>query len=115
MNDGLSSTFYAFILAITGAFSLFILKKVNKKELSVNWIAVSILINIASVFIVFMALKYVPITVFNIKWNLISNIIVTMTGVFLLKEVLSINEIIGITLAFLSMIIIDMEHIVKLF
>ena len=111
MNDGLSSTFYAFILAVTGALSLFILKKVNKKELSVNWIAVSVLINIASVFIVFIAIKYVPITIFNIKWNLISNIIVTMTSVFLLKEVLSINEIIGIALAFLSMIVIDMEHI----
>jgi len=115
MNDGIASTFYAFILAVTGAFSLFILKNVNKKELSINWIAVAILINIASVFIVFTALKYVPITVFNIKWNLISNIIVTMTGVILLKEVLSINEIIGITLAFISIIIIDMEYILKLF
>jgi drug/metabolite transporter (DMT)-like permease len=105
------SIFVAFILSIIGAVALVIIKKINSNILSKYWIVIPIIINILSGFLVLIGLKYSSITVFNLQWNLISNILVTFIGIFYLKEVYSIYEIAGLLLGFISIFILNIEDI----
>lgn len=109
------SIFIAFVLAAIGAIALFLIQKIASKELSKNWLLVPIFINIASVFLMLVGLKYSSITIFNVEWNLISNILVTGLGVLYLNEVHSVYEIAGLVLAFIAIFILNIEHIQQIF
>jgi multidrug transporter EmrE-like cation transporter len=111
LGNNKKSILIAFILALTGAISLVIIKKINHNEASKYWLIIPILINILSIFLILIGLKYSSITIFNIQWNLISNILVTGIGVLFLNEIHSIYEIIGLVLAFISIFILNIEHI----
>lgn len=109
------SIFISFILAAIGALSLVLIKKIDSKELSKIWILLPIIINISSVFLVLIGLRYSSITIFNVEWNLISNILITGIGVLYLNEVHSLYEIAGLVLAFISIFILNVEHIQQIF
>lgn len=115
LNNKINSLYAASLLAATGALSLVIIKRIASNDLSYNWFIVPLLINILSIYLVFIGLKSSSITIFNIEWNLISNILVTGVGVSYLKEINSINQIIGLILAFISIIILNFEDIIKIF
>ena len=109
------SIFVAFILAVIGAIALILIKKIDSNELSRYWLLIPIIINIASVFLIFIGLRYSSITIFNVEWNLISNILVTGLGVLYLNEVHSLYEVAGLTLAFIAIFILNIEHIQQIF
>lgn len=105
------SILISFILALIGAFSLVFIKKINSKHLSNYWLIIPITINVISVFLILIGLKYSSITIFNVEWNLISNILVTGIGVLYLNEIHSVYEITGLVLAFIAIFILNIEHI----
>jgi amino acid transporter len=77
----LIGTFISFILAFIGTITLVIIKKIDDKLLSNQWIFIPIIISIISIFITFIGLKYTSLTILNMQWNVISNIIVTIVGI----------------------------------
>ena len=105
------SIFIAFILAAIGALALVIIQKIDSKSLSKKWLLIPIIINIISVFLILIGLRYSSITIFNVEWNLISNILVTGLGVLYLNEIHSVYEIAGLVLAFIAIFILNIEHI----
>jgi len=86
-------------------------KKINDKNISKKWILIQIIINIITLYITFIGLKYTSLTILNMQWNVISNIIVTIAGVLYFNEVHSTYEIIGLTLGFISVMILSLEHL----
>lgn len=110
-GNKIKSIFVAFLLSVIGAIALIFIKKIVSKELSKKWLLLPILINVVSVFLVSIGLKYSSITIFNIEWNLISTILVTGISVLYLNEVHSVYEISGLVLAFIAMFILNVEHI----
>ena len=110
-GNKIKSIFVAFLLSVIGAIALIFIKKIDSKELSKKWLLLPILINVVSVFLVSIGLKYSSITIFNIEWNLISTILVTGISVLYLNEVHSVYEISGLVLAFIAMFILNVEHI----
>ena len=113
-GNKIKSIFVAFLLSVIGAIALIFIKKIDSKELSKKWLLLPILINVVSVFLVSIGLKYSSITIFNIEWNLISTILVTGISVLYLNEVHSVYEISGLVLAFIAMFILNVEHIQKI-
>jgi len=112
-NNKINSIYAASLLAATGALSLVIIKRIVNNELSYNWFIVPFLINMLSIFLLFIGLKYTSVTIFNIEWNLISNILVTTIGIFYLNENISFHEIIGLMLAVISIIFLNIGIYVK--
>jgi drug/metabolite transporter (DMT)-like permease len=110
--NNIPGSFIAFILALIGTISLVIIKKIDDKIISKKWIVISIIINIITIYITFIGLKYTSLTILNMQWNVISNIIVTIVGVLYFNEVHSTYEIIGLTLGFISIMILSLEHLV---
>lgn len=113
-GNKIKSIFVAFLLSVIGAIALIFIKKIVSKELSKKWLLLPILINVVSVFLVSIGLKYSSITIFNIEWNLISTILVTGISILYLNEVHSVYEISGLVLGFIAMFILNVEHIQKI-
>lgn len=116
MKSNNKNTFYVTtLLAATGVLSLVIIKRIASNDLSYNWFIVPFLINVLSIYLVFIGLKSSSLTIFNIEWNLISNILVTGIGMIYLKEINSVYQIIGLIFAFISIIILNFEDTMKMF
>lgn len=115
LGDKKNSIFIAFILSIIGSISLFVIKKIISKELSNKWLLIPIIINIVSLFLIIIGLKYSSVTIFNVEWNLISSILVTVIGLLYENEIHSIYEIAGLIIAFVAIFIMNIEHIQEIY
>jgi len=110
-NDKTFGAFIAFILSLIGTVSLIVIKKIDSKMISNQWIIIPIVISIITIFLTFIGLKYTSLTVLNMQWNVMSNVIVTLAGILYFNEVHSTYEIIGLTLGFISIMILSIEHL----
>lgn len=110
-KDKSIGAFIAFILSLIGTVSLVVIKKIDNKTIQNKWIIVPIMISILTIFLTFIGLKYISLTVLNMQWNVMSNVIVTIAGILYFNEVHSTYEIIGLTLGFISTIILSIEHL----
>jgi drug/metabolite transporter (DMT)-like permease len=91
----------------TLAFS--ILKKVSLKELSMIFLPVSMAIYSIQPMIFLQGLRFETMTVVNLLWNMMSNILVTFTGLVLLQEKVGLLKGIGIALSFVSIYLLTYE------
>jgi multidrug transporter EmrE-like cation transporter len=86
-----------------------ILKKISVKELSMLFLPVVMLIYSAQPAIFLQALQFENMVIVNLLWNLMSNILVTFTGLILLKESVSLLKGTGIVLSFVSIYLMTYE------
>jgi len=56
------------------------------------------------------SLKYETMTVMNIMWDVISDILVTATGLFYFKEKLTILKQVGISFAFIAIVLLTYDE-----
>lgn len=57
------------------------------------------------------SLQYESMTVMNILWNIISDISVTITGLFFFKEKLSSIKMVGLAFAFTAIILLSYDSV----
>lgn len=57
--------------------------------------------------IFFNSLRYETMTVMNVLWDVMSDIIVTFIGLFVLKEVVSAKKLLGIAFGFVSLYLLS--------
>jgi drug/metabolite transporter (DMT)-like permease len=102
----------AFATAMAGIDSLAfsILKKVSLKELSRVFLPVAMLIYSMQPVIFLQALNFESMTIVNLLWNMMSNILVTFTGLVLLQEKVGLLKGTGIVLGFLSIYLMTYEN-----
>jgi len=91
----------------TLAFS--ILKKISLKELGAVFIPLSMAIYSIQPVIFLQALKFENMTVVNLLWNMMSNILVTFTGLVLLQEKVGLIKGVGIALSFVAIYLLTYE------
>ena len=100
-----------FATAMAGIDSLAfsVLKKVSLKELNMIFLPVAMLIYSIQPMIFLQALKFESMTIVNLLWNMMSNIIVTFTGLVILQEKVGFLKGTGIVLGFLSIYLMTYE------
>ena len=89
--------------------ALSIMKNVFNKSLSPGFAAVAMVLYSLQPLVLWKALSYESVIVMNILWDLISDVLVTLVGVFFLGEVLGYRKWLGIALGMLSMYLISHE------
>jgi len=86
-----------------------ILKKISLKELGMMFLPVSMIMYAMQPAIFLQALRYENMTIVNLLWTMMSNILVTFTGLVLLKEKVGFFKGIGIALSFIAMYLMTYE------
>ena len=101
----------AFATGMAGVdtFAFSILKKISLKELGAIFIPISMAIYSLQPVIFLQALKFENMTIVNLLWNMMSNILVTFTGLVLLQEKVGLMKGIGIALSLVAIYLLTYE------
>lgn len=96
--------FYAMIFGLMDCITLPIIKGV-----SIGWkpffMIIPVLINAISPFVFLKGLEKESLTVLNLVWDLASDVVVTIIGLYLFSEKLNIYKLAGVMLSFVSLIL----------
>ena len=102
---------YGTVLALVDVVMMPIAKGVSKKLLPLWMMIIPTLIYAADPWIFLQSLKVESMVVMNFVWDLISDILVTFTGLVLLGEKISTMKSIGIGLSFVSLYFLSHESV----
>jgi len=111
---GIYGLLIAFILAINDVISFGIAKLTFLKTYSIGWLIVPVILYGLQLPLFYYGLKFSSMSILNISWNLISNILVTLIGFFYFKEQVDNIEMVGLIFAFLSIACFTYDDILKL-
>ena len=91
------------------AIAFSIMKKIFEKTLSPGFALASMALYSLQPLILWRALSFESVTVINILWDLISDIIVTIVGVFVLGETFGFRKCLGIAFSFIAIYMFAFE------
>ena len=91
-----------FGLAITDVLDMAILKHISLKKYSINWLGLVTLIYACQPWFFLKGLSFTSMTMLNLNWDLFSDILVTLSGLFFFKEPHTKRELLAICFAFIA-------------
>ena len=102
MNVKLIAICFALILAFVDVTIFPIIKYVHQKSISAWWLIVPVILYGMQPLIFYKALDHSNVAVMNIMWDVMSDVLVTILAIYLLKEKVSKNSKIGIVFAMIA-------------
>lgn len=101
---------FAFLMAFSDLFNLGLLKMLRTGQVSnMAWLGLPVLIYALQPIIFFFGLKFTSLTVLNLLWDVISDILVTVAGIFYFKESITFRQTIGIVFAMIAVVLLSSE------
>lgn len=101
----------ASFMAFIDAFTLAGLKEVSIGAIEWrNFLPISMLIYSLQPLVFIQSLKYETMTVMNLLWDVLSDLIVTFIGLFYFKEQVSSIKKVGLMFAFISIVLLSYEE-----
>lgn len=103
-----TTLFFGILFGILDAIALPVVKGVSTgwKPL---WMALPAVIYAINPFIFLKALSTESLAIMNLVWDLSSDVIVTLIGVFMFKEYIPRTKLIGVVLSFVSLFLMTYE------
>jgi drug/metabolite transporter (DMT)-like permease len=99
---------HGLVLALIDATVLPLLKLRFTHKVKGLWPLITAFIAYGSQTLIFFnSLRYETMTVMNVLWDVMSDVIVTIIGLFILKEVVTKKKIIGICFGFVSLYLLS--------
>lgn len=97
---------YGAAMAFNDAISLGLLKAIHLEWLSTYYFIVPLILYAAQPFLFFSSLSFESMAVMNILWDLMSDVLVTLSAIYVFNEKISYTKISGILLAMVSMFLL---------
>jgi drug/metabolite transporter (DMT)-like permease len=101
--------FYGLVLATIDTIALPILKGVHDKGWARWLLAIPIGLYAIDPMIFYSALGNESLTIMNLVWDLMSDVIVTAVGLFFFKETIPFTKMLGVGLSFISLGLMSYE------
>jgi multidrug transporter EmrE-like cation transporter len=102
---------YALFMALVDVITFSLVRSVDvAKTRWFRWMILPTLFYAFQPWILLDALKYETLIVMNFMWDVISDILVTLTGYFYFGERIGVYKIIGVSLAFVSAIFMSIQE-----
>jgi multidrug transporter EmrE-like cation transporter len=107
MVNGVEPLIYGTYMASVDVFMLSLLKSIHLGWISKAFLFLPTLIYAMQPWVFLTSLKFESMTVMNLLWDVMSDLLVTFTGVFIFKEKISPMKMFGITLAISAIILLN--------
>jgi multidrug transporter EmrE-like cation transporter len=104
-----SAIAYGSAMAFNDVVSLGLLKAIHLGWLSNYYFIVPVILYAAQPFLFFNALTFESMAVMNIIWDLLSDVFVTTSAIYIFNEKISYSKFLGILLAMASMFLLTHE------
>ena len=101
---------YGTYMATVDVFMLSILKAINLGWISSSLIFLPTLIYAMQPWIFLKSLEFESMTVMNLLWDVISDVLVTGTGLYFFKEKLSRTKMLGVGLSLISIMLMSSKE-----
>jgi multidrug transporter EmrE-like cation transporter len=111
----LRTLLFGLMFGMIDAISLPTVKAVRLGSMGLGWMIVPFVLYAASPFLFLYGLKTESLTILNLVWDLSSDLIITIIGLFFFMEKISYTKMIGVALSFVSLLLMtyessDLEH-----
>ena len=101
---------FAFFLAFSDLFNLSLLKMLRTGDvLNKAWLFLPMLVYGFQPLIFYFGLAHTSLTVLNLLWDVMSDVLVTLVGVYYFKEKLSMQKWIGVAFAFIAVVLLGSD------
>jgi multidrug transporter EmrE-like cation transporter len=105
----LRTLFFGLMFGILDAVSLPIIKGVNTGLFSYKWMFIPVILYAASPFLFLQGLKGESLIILNLVWDLTSDVIVTIIGLYFFSESISSTKMLGVCLSFIALFLMSYE------
>lgn len=102
----LISLVFGLFMAAIDVIALGMVKGMN--IIGLKWMWIPMVIYGLQPWIFLESLKFSNLTLMNLTWDLTSDILVTLVGLFYFKEILTIKQMIGVFISFLGLIFMNL-------
>jgi len=106
-NNGL---FYGIMLASNDVINMSILKNISIGLLAQNWLYLAYFLYGFQMIIFSKGIKVTGMSVLNLTWNLISNLVITVIGLYYFNENITYLEKWGILFAMFALVLFETSH-----
>jgi len=103
MNIFGNTTIVGLLMALNDVISMGISKNIVIGNLAYNWIIIAFILYGFQMIIFYNGIKFNPMSTLNLSWNLSSNIIITLIGIYYFKENISHLQLWGIGFALFAL------------
>ncbi len=100
---------FGLLFGLLDAVSLPTIKAVSKGMLGFGWMVVPFLLYAMSPFLFLEGLKGETLTILNLVWDLSSDLIITLIGLFFFRESLSYTKGLGVLFSFMALFLLSYE------
>lgn len=91
------------------AFMLSFLKYMNVHKEYTKWIWIPMIVYALQPVLFFFSLKFESLTVMNLLWDVISDVIVTFIGLYMFQEKIGPYKKLGVIFSFMSIVLMSMN------
>jgi EamA domain-containing membrane protein RarD len=110
MNIFESGIIVGLIMALNDLLSMGISKEIIIGNLANNWLIIAFFLYGVQIIIFYNGLKFNPMSTLNLSWNLCSNIIIMLVGIYYYKEKISHIEKWGIGFALFALFLFSIAQ-----
>jgi len=107
---GLNGIIVASILAVNDVFSFGMTKNILQTNKELYWLAIPMTLYAVQILIFYYGLKHTSMTILNKMWNLISNILITILGIYFFKEKINNIKSFALLLGFISIALFAVDE-----
>ena len=105
----LRTILFGLMFGMIDAISLPTIKAVRLGSMGSAWMVVPFVLYALSPFLFLHGLKTESLTILNLVWDLSSDLIITLIGLFFFMEKISYTKMIGVGLSFVSLLLMTYE------
>jgi multidrug transporter EmrE-like cation transporter len=100
---------YGLLMATIDVFMLSIVKYVSLDKRILRWMIVPTIVYAIQPWIFLQSLQFESLIIMNLLWDVISDVLVTLTGLIFFKESIGPYKLIGVLLSFISITLMSLD------
>jgi multidrug transporter EmrE-like cation transporter len=102
--------FFGMMLSLNDVINMSIVKNISTGLLAQNWLFLAYFLYGFQMIIFSKGIKVTGMSVLNLTWNLISNLVITIIGIYYFKENITHLETWGILFALFALVLFELSH-----
>lgn len=100
---------FAAAMASIDASMLSLIKYISLHEKHIAWLLLPMMMYALQPVLFYLSVHYETLTVMNLLWDVISDVMITSIGIFLFKEIIGPYKKLGVIFSFLSIILMSLN------
>ncbi len=100
---------FGLMMALVDVFMLSIVKTVSLNSRFLKWMIVPTIVYAIQPWIFLQSLEFESLIIMNLLWDVISDVLVTLTGLIIFKESIGPYKLMGVILSFISITLMSLD------